>query len=212
MLLSEMKTALQRYGFDTTDPLTTWLNWGMKEVQKYHNWKNLELIIPVSVGAGQPTFTITSVNAKKVITAKVRGQGDPMTEITMQAFQRSVPDSSSPPSGVPAEYFVWNSDPVTLEFWLTATPIANTTIELMVLLKEPDLVDSNPNDTTNYLSDDFHPAIVLRAAVFGLQAENEEDRANALFSTWTDMMDKQVGDDDKTIGPLYVEDVMEYGA
>lgn len=209
MILSEMETALMRYGFDTSDPLLTWLNWGMYEVTKEREWRFLEQIDNSVLLAGNPAMSwiISPITIKKILSIKIIGQADPLRFVGPAQWHREVSDPTS--TGTPQIYKVVHTttDRVFTTVW--PTPTMGYTTEMVYKVKEIDLV--NPGDSPVYIPSELHSAIVVRAAAFGMEAEDEQDRATGLMNTFASLIANAISDDDDTAGPSFVEDVMNYG-
>src|SRR5712671_4982581 len=70
MLVSEIKVALKRYGFDDEDPLLIWINAAYHEIEKaYPKWPWLEKTEIKALAAAQATLLLTG-NVKRFV--KVR--------------------------------------------------------------------------------------------------------------------------------------------
>jgi hypothetical protein len=195
MQLSEMETALKRYGFSDDDPLTNWINWGMHELVKAHPWPFLETYLTISTTVGDGEYQADfNINY-----AKINGDAQPLQYMTLNSFAREFPDDTV--RGHP-EYYTLLSN--FMQFY--PVPDAVYMIKVVGRQAEPDLVD--PTDEPSWIPPSMHHLIVVRAAVFALNAENEEDRAQAKLDEFNDMLPNHISSSGQhNDGPLYVQDV-----
>jgi hypothetical protein len=194
-----MKTALKRYGFDDTDPLNTWLNWGMQRFCSEYDWPFLEIFTqPVTV-AGNPDVALSSTVVKRTISVKINGDSDPLQRLSLQQYHRTIPDKTQ--QGHPDRFTMLTANSMKLFY----VPDAVYTLDVFARGIEAKLVDATGSDTFDLIPEPLHQLIVTRAAVFGLMAENEEDRANSNLADYQQGLQGAISDyGDKTDGPLFV--------
>lgn len=180
MDLAQLQTALMRYGFDQTDPLTTWLNAAMHDFESCFDWPFLEVSpirVPMPVGAN--TITLPS-DCLKIMYVKDMTQFAKLKYYTRNKFVRVVSDPDD--MGLAEIYTLVNTNQI--QIWrVLGSP---TTFEVMYQSMCPDMV--NPTDEPGTAELPFpnivHYAIVQGAAYIALQAENEEDRATTALNQY----------------------------
>lgn len=206
MLLSEMKIALMRYGFDSTDPLTIWLNWGMREFERAYDWPFLENFQTVPTIIGTPEYTISTSILRQFKSLKINGDAKPLERMSLAQFHFEVPDKLV--TGHPYKYVALTAN----TFRLYYIPDAVYTVDIYARGYELDLVDGNPNDTFDLIPPALHHLPVLRAAVFALETDNEESRASTLLNEFNTAVANAIADlGEHGTGPEYVQDVMSGG-
>lgn len=212
MNLSEMKTALKRYGFDDTDPLTTWLNAAMREVELANNWRCLltEVVIPVTVG-----FT-DFIEHSKILSYQYYDANsqlsEPLEYLDYRRFldiQYSDPTKSTDQVSDPKYYSIFRDDDssVKLIIYPQSTVIAG---RLMYLRYATEMSDGYPQCD---FPEQFHYLIVRGAAAIGLEAENEEDRAAVAWQRFHDGIEKAIAQEYPTTVDenQQVQDAQGYG-
>lgn len=205
MILSEMKTALKRYGFDDSDPLTTWINWGMHDLEHDQKWTFLAGLTSVNTVIGTSTLSLgTTIGS--IVSAKINGDSDPLDFLPPSAFMRNIADFTV--SGHPSQYTRLSSGVIKLY----PVPDAVYAVTFFYRGQELDLADASPGGTPLYIPSDMHHLIVIKAAAYGLQAENEEQRAQDALSQYTAGVSSVLAKyTDTTDEPREVQDVMNYG-
>lgn len=178
MIVSELKEALKRFGFDNSDPLLTWLNAAMHEIEMAHTkWPFLEATetkILALVGSEDGRFNLAG-SAKRII--KVRdvtnelssgGQGKDLEFMDRRALQREFPNLKA--KGKPEVFSILGSN--TIQVY----PVQDSerTLEVTYISRLADLKGESEEPE---IPEAYHYLIVLGAAYVALQAENEEDRA-----------------------------------
>jgi hypothetical protein len=204
MLVSEAQTALMRFGFDSTDPLTIWLNEAMHQFEDAHDWGFLQQIATVNTVVGDSTLTLPTtlhkIQSIRDVTSKKK-----LGYVTISEFERVVIDPTT--RGQPDVYTITNMKVV--QFY-PATDLART---FRVVYQE-ELVDMAATNVSMPGPTRIHYPIVQGAAMIALQAENEEDRAisakaefeAAIDRLWTKYNSKELDE------PQQVTDVMGYGS
>lgn len=221
MQLNSMKTALQRYGFDTTDPLTQWLNWGMWEVEKAHDWWFLYYQELISINAGDASISLTNllpagsikrINTIRLLLPSTQSFDDPLEYITAQDWARKTTTLNTNSYRSAPRYYSIRVNPVNdMEVPIWPFPSVAYTAEVTAKVKDPAMSDAAPTVGPAYIPDTLEAAIITRAAAFGLMAENEESRASDALNQFDNLIKAEVTDSDKVTGPQYVQDVMNYG-
>lgn len=206
MTQAEMKTALKRYGFDDTDPLITWLDWGLHELEREHEWPFLvgEDSTTAAIGAGE----VFDTGLPGIFIVQLQDNSDPMEYLSVEEFRRKTDKTST---GSPY-YWTFGPDPDDLRIWPKVTVATN--IDLVYHKEEPEIVTLSGGDSLSFFPKGMHYLIVLRAAAFGLQAENEEDRASSeleAYKTGVLTAISRYGTPRRRSGRT-VDDVMNYGS
>lgn len=211
MNLSEMQTALKRYGFDDSDPLTTWLNAAMREFEIAYNWRCLltEVVLPVTSGF------IDFTEHSKILSVQYFDSesrlSEPLEFLEYRRFldiQYSDPANSLNQNSLPQYYSFFrdgNSNPK-LIIYPQSTVIG---VRVMYLKKLLDISEANPCG----LPSEYHYTIVRGAAAIGLEAENEEDRAAVAWGRFHDAIERASAREYPTTidGNQQVVDVQGYG-
>jgi hypothetical protein len=181
--LSELETALKRYGFDDEDPLSTWLNAAKNEIVDEHDWPFL--ISRTTVVLPALTNTLPSLtNFFKVISIRDQETGRPKLEYYEPTrYEREIDDFAV--SGIPRIYTTFDGS--SIEAW--PRPDVDRSLRVVFHTLVPDM--SGPDDVPG-LPLGLHYAIVQRAASIALQAENEEERAQTAQSEYATALDRAI--------------------
>lgn len=203
MQLIQLRTLLKRYGFDDSDPLNEWINAAYFEFLSAHEWMFLEAEATIAHPSGAASFTVPSDFAKirrlRDTTAK--------KEVKYRSRDRFYDEVSDPSTtGSPVLFTILNLEGITL--W--PIPDANITYTVWYQIQPTTLSDSNSNPL---IPEQFQYGIVHGAAVYALEAENEEERAQIARTKFEDTIERaitfyanhELGD------PEAVVDVMGYG-
>jgi len=208
MQLSQLQTALMRYGFDTTDPLTIWLNAAMHDFEASFDWPFLEMTpISVTVQAGQ-NMLILPTDCSKVMYIKDMVQYEKLKYYERHKFVRMINDPTD--VGLAEVYTLVQNNQCQLWRVLQTT----TTFEVMYQALCPDM--SAPTDQPGTASTPFPAivqyAIIQLAAAIALQAENEEDRANTALQQYQATLIRMMGrfSERELDEPTTVEDAQGY--
>lgn len=171
MIVSAAITAVGSFGFDTTnDPIQTWLEEAKNEVENAFDWPFLQTVTTVSVAPGTNTI------AMPADFFKVQSIRDTTNRMKLDfkdiiGFDRDIDKPTD--TGVPVLYI-----PIAggIQIW----PVPDAQVSYRVLY-QASLTDISALATGATLPGPtrFHYTFVLGAAMIGLQADNEEDRAQA---------------------------------
>lgn len=206
MNLTALQTALKRFGFDDTDPLTTWLNAAMHEVVEEWNWPWLNTRSSVVLASGAIDLTLPA-DFFRVISLRVDAAGkDKLAEWELSRFEREIEDFTA--TGTPILFTTVGQ----ADIRVFPTPTESTTLRLVYQRKISDMVNGVDTPGAGIIPEDLHYPIVQKAAAIALQAENEEDRAVAALQSYSDTIDKKKRKySDTALGePRAVVDVMDY--
>lgn len=204
MNLGQMKTALQRFGFDTNDPLTTWLNAAMHDFEDAAEWSFL-LKQTTIVGNVGDSSLILPTDFFKVMSIRNSTDGAKLKWVDTRQFDSDVFDFTVP--GPPTTYTTLG------QTVLRIYPVLDTSTTF-VLTYESELLDMvNDADVPGIPLRYHYSGIVQGAAAIALQAENEEERSTAARALFDSAVGRAVLrfsgetlDEFKT-----VRDVQEYG-
>lgn len=176
MNLQAMQSLVYRYGFDSTDPVTSALNSSMHEIETMYDWPFLELSRVFLQPAGSSLVSMTTDFVKPIYLKdldhfyKVKYWG-------VRKFEKRVSDQTE--TGIPEIYTLRGAGVNTiLQLW--RIPNVSINYELMYQALTPDMV--NPTDVPT-VGGSYqwpvvtHMPIVFRTASVMLMMENEEDRA-----------------------------------
>jgi hypothetical protein len=210
MNLGQMQTTLMRYGFDTTDPLTPWLNAAMHDVEASYDWPWMwEGPISLVVPAGSNTVTLPS-DFFKVHSVKDLDHLCKLKFWNRHKFTRLIQDETD--TGLMEIYTLIGTNQI--QFW--RVPITPTNIMMIYQAQTYDMVNPGdiPTTSSNPWPTMLHYPIVMRAASIALQAENEEDRAKTAQDEFDRALLRCMGkfSEDQLDEPDTVEDAQGYGA
>ena len=206
MLVSELKTALKRYGFDDEDPLLIWLNAAYHEIEEEKDlWTFLETTEEVTLTAGTDTITTASLLKRPIKVVDVTDTANP---IDLEYYDRRafLLEGRSQTATGAGELFYRVGDRE-MKVW----PKPEKTRKLLVVYVK-ELADLKEEAEEPKIPVANHYLIPLGAAYIGLQAENEEERAMTAENQFRNKLERMVNsDNEKQVGEAeYVEDVMEY--
>lgn len=192
MKVSDLKTALKRYGFDDTDPLLLWLNSAYHEIENAaQHWSFLEgeeeLITNVNI-FNLPGFALINrmIKLRDVTDELVGGSGVDLEFMDRREFQRQF--SNSLASGNPEYYTILGSNKIQVY----PDPTGNRNYKATFVKKLADLVGEAEEPAIPVAN---HYTIVRGAAYVALQAENEEERAASAQSQFESDLDKMIMND-----------------
>jgi len=166
--LGSLKTNLQRYGFDTSDPLQDWINEALHTFEDAYPWPFLEISTTVSVVANndivplpadfslliaEPRFTTESVSLQYIGVRDLEEQGLDPTSV-----------------GLPTRYYFVG--PI-MRLW--PIPDISRLLRITYHRKVADLTTDGQSPTE--IPTKYHYTIVYGAASVALDTEDENDRA-----------------------------------
>lgn len=203
-----METALQRYGFDTSDPLAVWLNAAVHDIEAMYDWPFFEEGAYQFVAQAGVQEIALPADFLKVITL---WDSDHQCKLQRWDYHKFKRDIQSPlDQGSPEIYTILNLNQIIL--W--RVPLTNTNFELVYQATTADMV--NPTDVPTSAGiawpNIMHYPIVVRAAATALMAENEEDRAKSALDEFQRMILNCMGkfSERELDEPLTVEDAQGY--
>lgn len=173
MNLEEMETALKRFGFDSTDPLRTWLNAALHEVEESFDWPWLEGKLEViKMAAGSSTITLPA-NCLKIISIKDVPNQRKLKYYDIHRWMREIQEPTE--VGYAEVYTLLNTNEIRI--WRVLQE--EVEFELIYQATTPDLLESasEPRTGERLWPLSTHYVIVRKAAIIALEAENEEERA-----------------------------------
>lgn len=210
MLVSEGKTALKRYGFDDSDPLLIWMNAGLHEFLNAKEWPFNFGTIDIDIEVGQTSIADTlslgdDFEKVRSISSVSSSTYSKLKYLDISEFERVIQDPSQ--LGVPRLYTLVRADAI--QFWPASDLERVFHIVYERTLEEMETDGDNMPGPIR-----IHYPIIQAAAMLGLQAENEEDRANnaqlqfeaAIERLWSKYSTLSTGEEPET-----VTDVMSYG-
>lgn len=211
MRLTDIQTALKRYGFDDSDPLTTWINAGQRQFADAYEWPFLDAVMTPSVTANVGTVNLPTADTtfRKVQTVAIKDTtySPPYQKLRYWEAHRFDRELTNPvQTGIPELYTLTGLN--TLQVW--PIPTVNVRLQIRFTRNVPDLVLGTD---TPVIPPEYHFTIVRAAAVIALQAENEEERASEAQDAYEGDLQAAIqfysspeGDD-----PATVEEVQGYG-
>lgn len=207
--LEEMKTALKRFGFDDSDPLNTWLNFAMHDLEDSFDWPWLESrISDIVMPSGSNTVTLPP-ECLKIIFIKDLTNQRKLEYYDRHKFAREIVDPTE--VGFPEVYTLVTTSEVQIYRVLQEV----TEFEVQMQLMTADLVNPSdePRTGVNNWPSSCGYLIVTRAAALALQAENEEERAkNALEQYQNSLLKLMAKFGERELDePTTVQDVQGYG-
>lgn len=208
MNLTQLQVALKRYGFDDTDPLTTWLNAAMHDFEASYDWPFLEVMpYQTVVTPGANTIVLPS-DCMKVMYIKDMTSFSKLKYYERHKFIRNIQD----PTDVGQAEVYTLVGTTNLQIWRVLQ--LPTTFEIMYQASCPDMVNSSdvPGTTETPFPAIVQYAIVQYAAAIALQAENEEDRAKTAMQEYQATLMRLMGKfgERELDEPTTVEDAQGY--
>lgn len=174
MTLADMKTALERFGFDETDPLTTWINEGLRQFVDAYPWPFLEALVNVNTVANNDTIVLPS-DFFSMITARVTTDSLPLDYMGRIQFENQIQDPTK--KAKPTIYTLIGMSTVTLY------PIPDAVYPIRLIYRKKVAALVNDADVPA-IDSNYHYTAVLGAVAVALQAENEEDRATTALDNF----------------------------
>lgn len=209
MLVSDLKVALRRYGFDTDDPLLVWINAGYHLLELEYSWPFLEAelnSIPLSTGINTivaPSDFGRMIKLRDVTDESTQGTGTDLRWTERREWERDIDSAQS--SGIPEAFSLLGD--ATIRIW--PVPDSDRLLNMLYQKSLPDLAD---DDETPLMPNAFHYGIVQAAAFIALQAESEEDRAKTAQAQYEATVSKlMMRYNPRQVGEVQgVADVMDY--
>lgn len=210
MNLTQLQIALKRYGFDDSDPLTTWLNAAVHEIEAAFDWPFLEVLpIRVSMPIGSNTITLPS-DVSKILYVKDMTQFEKLKYYGRNKFVRLISDPSD--TGLAEIYTLVSTNQI--QIWRVLG--SATTFEVMYQSLCQDMVNATdiPGTAENPWPPIMHYLVVQNAAAIALQAENEEDRAKTALEQYNVALMRMMGKfgERELDEPDTVQDAQGYGS
>lgn len=204
-----METALERYGFDSGDPLAIWINAAMHEIESMFDWPFAEEgPVTFQIAAGVNSVTVPN-DFFKVIVLKDTDHQQKLMYYDRHKFTRDVSDETI--QGYPQIYTIVSTNQI--QVW--QVPVVAVNFLMLYQAVTPDLVSGTDVPTTgsNVWPSVLSYPIVMRAASIGLMAENEEDRAKTAQDEYLRTLMAAMGKfgERELDEPTTVEDVQGYG-
>jgi hypothetical protein len=207
VILSEMKTALKRFGYDDSDPLTTWLNAAMHEFEDEFRWTFTELITTGTLTSGSLTLTVPSTYVRTIaLTFTSPAMEDPLVYITYRDYQQRRADDGGAIPGVP---MYWTKGPGGLI--IHPVPDADRGYEHIFRARAADMAVDD--DSPAFIPLEYHYALVEGAAAIALAVDNSEERVADHRSIFEAAMARAAGKYlSRTEGNRdQVRDIQDYG-
>lgn len=207
--LQLMTRLVERYGFDSTDPVTDVINMAMHEVESQEDWTFLEKFDVTTVTAGNNMVTVPS-DCVKVMTVRNVSTSQSMEYMAWRKFARKITVRTE--VGNPTIYTLISSN--YMQVW--RVPQLDTSFEILYQATPPDLasVGDTPMTAGVVWPSWMQPCIVYRAASILLMMENEEQRADTAQQQYIgSLMTAKAKNSERELGDVEtVEDVMNYGS
>lgn len=211
MNLGEMETLLKRYGFDETDPLKQWLNAAMHEIETDHDWIFLEgKLENVASTAGGKSISL-QFEASKVISVRDLTNNLKLIAYDWWRFFREIEEPEA--EGQPILYTTPQGSSF-INLWPIPEGIYKFQVLSQLSAKDMAAAGDTPKAGTTEWPLSMHFAIVLKAAITALFAENEEERGEKLQKQFDQLMERlRRRFAQRTMDePSSVTDVMGYGS
>jgi hypothetical protein len=206
MIVSAAKTALMAYGFDTTDPLNSWLDQGKNEIEEAFDWPFLQTITTINALANASTLVLPS-DFFRVISLRDQTNGTKLTYRDIVGFERDIDDPTD--TGLPTIYTSTANN--VLQLWqIPTTAVTYRCVYQNALTDINGLADGATLPGPSRL----HYLYVLGAAYIALQVDNEEERsqtAQQAFQSGVNRLIRKYSSQNLDEARTVV-DVMGYGA
>lgn len=186
MTLTELQTALKRYGFDDSDPLTTWLNAALHDYEDAYSWPFLDVEVEnIAVAAGVESLTVPADFFKPITLSDITESTNErkLTPRTRQWWEENIGNKAT--QGSPENYTQIGLS--TVQLW----PVPDKT-RTFRLVYQKQLTDLSAGTDVPGIPLRHHYYLVLRAASIGLMAENEEDRARTAQLEYEGLLDRAI--------------------
>ena len=211
MILSGMRDALRRFGFDPSDPLTVWLNAAMHEFVDAAPWPFLEQVQTITAPTSGTEVSAISDGVERINSVYL---ADPMSndhKLSFWRWHKFLREISNPDStGKPEIWSVWGSRE------LHVYPVANGAYDLKVYYigNVSDMSADDDEPGGGLIPERWHYTIVQGAAAIALQAENEEERSATARALFESGISRGVAHYGLRHGDEFeqVQDVMGYGS
>lgn len=207
MLVSELKTALKRFGFDDSDPLLIWLNAAYHEIEEEKDdWSFLEITEEISQTTGDKNFVPAKLLNRPIKLLDITDTGTSYEVKYMDRRTFLMGEYDPTATGRPEVFYRVGDQEI--EFWPKPEKARKF---LFLYIRE--LEDLKEESEIPAIPVKNHFLIAQGAAYIALQAENEEDRAANAENQFRNKLERMViSDNEKQVGEVdTVEDVMEYG-
>jgi hypothetical protein len=172
--IGEMKTAVKRHGFDDTDPIYTWIVAAIHEFERYTRWPFLRNRAFPSTIVGDNLVTVSSEGFSRVGTVRYREEALVLSPVSPEAFEEDIDLIDQ--VGKPSKWLIYSDTQIQL--W----PVPDDVYVLSIRFYDKIVVPGDSELSAVAIPETFHYNIVQMAAAFGLDAENNEDRAATLRS------------------------------
>jgi hypothetical protein len=173
LTLANIKTLVQRYGFDTSDPLTDMINAAMFEAMEFYDWGWLyNRVTNVSMGPADSSVQNLPGDLFKIASLRDTTHGMKLEEMSPVEWDRVVDDPTS--RGQPCRYAVIASN---LFVWPMASEA--TAFDLVYQRRVAAMSADADEPASGLMPDRLRYALAYGAAAKLLQMENEEDRATS---------------------------------
>jgi hypothetical protein len=202
--LDELQAAVKRFGFDDSDPLTTWLNAALYDFTTAENWTFLEAVVTPQTTAGEDNLILPS-DLDVVHTMREVNTIPPLTYLSRILWESQIVDPTA--TGLPTHYTLIGLNTALL--W--PVPDAGYNIRVFYHKNVPELVGDTDIPA---IPVKYHFALVQRAASIALQAENNEDRADAAQTQYNEIIGRAAvkgAGDHQSASFGQVQDAQEYG-
>lgn len=207
MTRAQAKVLLSRYGFDTSDPLSDWLDEGQTMFEDAHDWPFLQVVTTIAASLGASTLTFPA-DFFKIQSVRDTTNKRKVKNVDIEGFERMIEDPAQ--SGLPSYYTITGTS--TIQLW----PVLDAAVSFRVVYqKSLTLVSVLATEGTSLDGPSRnHYPVVLAAAYTALMAENEEERAQTALAQFDQAVEQRwqrlSGTD--LDEPKQVVDVMGYGA
>lgn len=173
MNLGAMQALVYRYGFDSSDPVTSTLNGAVHEIETMFDWPWLEEGPYNFVLAAATNLVTLPSDFAKVLNLKDVDHQAKLRYWRLNKFKRSIQNELD--QGYPSIYTILGTNVIQVY----QVPVTSVNMELIYQATTPDMVNSTdvPTTGTTAWPTYMHFPIVWRTAAVMLQMENEEDRA-----------------------------------
>ena len=189
LTFANLRTLVNRYGFDSTDPVDNAINSAMFEVIDYHDWEwRYNRTSSVTMGSGDDAVQNLPSDLFKIISLRDITHSTKLQEISAQTWDEEIEDVET--RGNPVMYAVIASQ---LYVW----PLAKEATVFTMTYERGfnPMVNVGDEPAAGFMPERLRYAIMYGAASTLLMMENEEDRATVAQAKFETAMESAIRSD-----------------
>jgi hypothetical protein len=208
LTFANLRTLVNRYGFDTTDPVDMAINAAMFEVIDYADWDwRFGRVTNITMGSTDLQPQSMPADVFKIVSLKDVTHNRKLQEISPQTYDDEM-NYLTNNRGNPSVYSV-----IASELWLAPLAIEATTFHMTYERGFGSMVNPADEPASGFMPERLRYAIMYGAAATLLQMENEEDRATVAQAKFDSALQSAITTDMSDLdGFNQVRDTQGYGS